>query len=74
MLQIKLSSLISLPNVQFNAGFIPTFPLSPINCGDNLTQNIIQLQRQPGQREERHHQHQHLDHLEGGEGGVSEYE
>ena len=34
-----------------------------INFREYLVEDIVQLQRQPGQREQRHHHHQHLDHL-----------
>ena len=34
-----------------------------INFREYLVEDIVQLERQPGQREQRHHHHQHLDHL-----------
>ena len=34
-----------------------------INFWEYLVEDIVELQRQPGQREQRHHHHQHLDHL-----------
>ena len=34
-----------------------------INFREYLVEDIVELQRQPGQREQRHHHHQHLDHL-----------
>ena len=35
-----------------------------INFREYLVEDIVELQRQPGQREQRHHHHQHLDHLD----------